>query len=77
VVGRRGDEFLQLGVGDRGERRGIVAVHARPFHEVVVEDVELFEPLARVVHEGDLDVVIRRVDLAAAFVDGTEDRFDA
>ena len=78
LVVRRGcDELVQFGVRDRGELRNVVPVYARPLHEVVVEDVELLEPFARVVYESNLDVVIRRVDLAAAFVDGPEDRFDA
>ena len=77
VIGRRSDPLVQLGVGDRRELRRVVSVRLQPLHEIVVVDVVFLELFARFVLIVDMRVLVRRIDLAAAFVDRAEDRFDA
>ena len=42
-----------------------------------MEDIVLLPRVAHLVGEGDFHVLVGRIDLAATFIDGTEDRFDA
>ena len=77
VVGRRRDPSRQLLVRDRAEFRGVVTVGFEPLHEIMVVDVVLLELLARLVRIIHVRILIRRIDLAAAFVHGPEDGLDA
>ena len=77
MIGRCGYPPVELIVRYVLQFRGIVSVGFEPFDEVVVIDVVLFELFAHIVHESHFGILVRRVDLAATLIDGTENRFDA
>ena len=77
VIGRQRDELLDLGGGHAFHFVQVVPAGFEPDEELVVEHVVFLPRVAHFVDEGDLHVLVARVDLATTRVDRPEHRFDA
>ena len=77
VIRRLGDDCVELLIVILQHLIHIVAVHLKPCDELMVEHIVFLKRFTRHVGEGDMDILVVGVHLAAALVSHHEDGLDA